>query len=233
MTGGVLIAAKPAERNIDQADVSINLNHELELFYRRVVIGLGFSQGMLEIESVMKSDALIRDYCDEALYNSGRGLFIFGKPGAGKSSSLAYLTYRMVKSFGVAVVAKNPEWIDYWTTPSRGKIEYLTAYDLDGILNCRAGNKAIEYLKRYTRVKYLIIDDIDRLMLNDSSARRLENIIERRHVNNLATIISSEEPLDSLKYRRGYNRIAARLALMTQSIEIEGEPIEYELPLMA
>ena len=74
MTGGVLIAAKKAERNIDSADKNLDLNYELELFYRRIVGSLGFSQRKPSIESDIKSTVLICDYCDEALFNSGRGM---------------------------------------------------------------------------------------------------------------------------------------------------------------
>jgi len=128
------------------------------------------------------------------------------------------------------VVAGSPELIDCWMTPSRNKIEYWPSYKLDGLLNCRIGPDTIAALKRCANVEYLLIDDIDRLLLDRISAVRLENIIERRQAKKLTTVVTSEDPPDSLKYRRGYNRIVRKLACMTRSVEIEGEPIEYELP---
>ncbi|MCP4583134.1 MAG: ATP-binding protein [candidate division Zixibacteria bacterium] len=233
MTGGTLVAVRPTERNSNQVCESLNLNCELELFYARIVSGLGFGEGNPGLDLDNANTAPMCNYCDKELYNSGIGLFICGQPGAGKTSVLAYLTYRIVKSYGVAVVAGNPELIDYWASPSRGRISCLTSYRLDELLNCRVDSETIDFLKRCATVDYLLIDDINRLRLNQASANRLENIIERRLANNLTTIVTSEESLDGLKYHRGFNRIARILAQMTRSTEIEGEPIEYELPFIA
>ena len=199
----------------------LDLNHEAECFYRREVGKLGFGKRFQDASfSTSKFDEPLVSYLQHGYFKSGAGLYICGESASGKTSTLAYIAYSIIKSFGIAGVAGQPELIDCWSSPSRGQIMFLSRGTMADVLDQNATTESIRALKEIAGVQYLLIDDIDGAGLPNHALYRLQNIIERRYQDCLTTIVTGSSSLADLQNIPEYISIAHKLTVMCQVVEL-------------
>lgn len=205
-----------------------NIMHtKLERFYWNEVKKLGFLKSGLAIDQ-SKLDQVILAYIENEYHKSGAGMFIQGEINAGKTSHMAYLAYRIVKSCGFYGVADHPEMSDYWSSPAKDSIMYLSLIEILTNLSRSTDLKLVDFIKKASKVDYLFIDDIDRV--DDShSLIRLENILERRCANGLCNIVSSNTKVEKLQSSNYFSRIIRLLADSAQFVELESTAGQVEI----
>ncbi|GEC88616.1 MULTISPECIES: ATP-binding protein [Brevibacillus] len=133
------------------------------------------------------------------------GLFMFGNPGTGKSH-LSYAILQEMMRQGVAGICA--------TVPDL--MESLRP----GGDESQDTKKMLEALKT---MDLLILDDLGACKSTPWVTERVYIILNARASNNLPTIITSNEDLDTLESLPGWDRIVSRILGMTHVVPVHGD----------
>lgn len=199
-------------KKCEEAERAISLKAEEE---NRIVQRLNFSN--LPIGLVSKTfENFDSKHCkaqiERVLLNlqDGKGLYIFGRSGSGKTHIAAAIVNKIVKE-------------------SISNIRFVQTIDL--LLEIKKSFKSdeateLDIIEKYSKVPYLIIDDIGVEKPSDWSFSIFYKIINDRYVNKMQTFITSNFSLIELE-RRFDERIASRIVEMCEVIKMPD--INYRL----
>lgn len=155
----------------------------------------------------------------------GKGLFLWGEPGRGKT----YIAAALVREW----LLKNEDRYIGMDSGERRlwrPIEYVSTVDLFQALRSSFQNKTDSYIivEGYIRAKSLILDDIGAEIARDWTLDTLHTIIDRRYRDMRQTFIISNLSLDALAERVG-DRITSRIAEMcSKVVELKGKDRRLE-----
>ena len=126
---------------------------------------------------MLANSSLIQKYANDFKVESinNNSIIFMGQPGCGKTHlSLAIANYLMEKGVGVV-------YMNY-----REDMTFIKQNILDSVVY----NK---YLNRYKNAKVLIIDDLYKGTVTDADLNYMFQIVNKRYLNNLPFILSSEK----------------------------------------
>ena len=160
-------------------------------------------------------DKTIQDYYNKIFIKNKKGLFLWGKPGVGKT----WAQYAIIKRLILSSDKNNFKDIEIY---SMSKIySDLTEGQFDKDF------KSSDYKERICDTEILMIDDLGVEKISDFRQEILEYIFNTRCKNEKLTLITSNYKLDDLIDRVGGGvegeRITSRILKMCEIIEMEGE----------
>lgn len=121
-----------------------------------------------------------------ALVESGRGAYLFGKPGRGKTFSAAHAVRRFTASHMGLGGRRNKAWL-------------VTAKRLLDDIKADMNEHSSNTVERAEEVGLLVIDDFGAERLTDWAIETLTRIIDSRTTSGLPTILTSNYPLGQLR----------------------------------
>lgn len=172
-----------------------------------------------------KCKQIIQDYFFEE-FAKNKGLYLWGKPGRGKT----WVMYAIIKRI---IFIKGEYWASYVRHQSSSvnqnvKITSMSRIyqDLtDGQFNKNFSSS--EYKDELYKFGLLIIDDIGMEKMSDFRQEILEDIIDTRYKNEKITLFTSNYSLEQLIDRVGGeiagSRIVSRIIEICEIIELKGE----------
>ncbi len=143
-------------------------------------------------------------------WRDGRGLFLVGSVGTGKTSILAYIAYRLARYADYTSVANYDDQGREYTSSIHGKLKFITA---TGLFNMFFGWRDIDIANRLEKMvnfPVLMIDDLGREYRSDFPTSRFEEFIEHRYANELTTIVTSNISPVALVEMKEFERIVDR-----------------------
>jgi DNA replication protein DnaC len=154
-------------------------------------------------------------------YRTGQreGLYIHGIAGCGKSYLAAALIRARVESIKVNVEIEDASLLSpgmLWVSVTDLLLEIKRSFKDD------SDATEDEVIGKYSRVKYLTLDDIGVEKTTDWVLQTLYTIIDRRYRDMMRTVITSNLTLDQAADKLG-DRIASRIAGMCDVIELKGK----------
>jgi DNA replication protein DnaC len=154
-------------------------------------------------------------------YRTGQheGLYIHGIPGCGKSHLAAALIRARIESIKVNAEIEDASLLSpgmLWVSVIDLLLEIKRSFKDD------SDATEDEVIGKYSRVKYLTLDDIGVEKTTDWVLQTLYTIIDKRYRDMKRTVITSNLTLDQIADKIG-DRIASRIAGMCDVIELKGK----------
>lgn len=159
------------------------------------------------LEETPKLHELIGQYLEDYRARVGRGLFLWGNIGAGKTATASIVGSEVAERYLDNLLMIN--WADALNTIKES-------------FDTKADHPGKSLLKRMKSIGLLIVDDIHQEKGSDWVREQFFIVINTRYNNGLPTIITSQWPLEDVGQRYG-QQIESRLAETCQVIEFTGE----------
>lgn len=174
---------------------------------KRLGIGTRYHHADPEKIRIVKE---IETYLVSSEWRDGRGLFLVGSVGTGKTSILAYIAYRLARYAGYNRSPSEPENSEYWQSAVFDKLKFITATGLFNMFFGWRDNDIADMIKKLVESPILMIDDLGREYRSDFPTSRFEEFIEHRYANELTTIVTSNIAPGALMEMKEFERIVDR-----------------------
>ena len=149
-------------------------------------------------------------YLNSNEMQKGRGLFIAGAVGTGKTSILSYIAVTLTVRSHIDFMLGFPENKNNWKSLVHRKVKFITATSLFNLFFNRNEPGARSKLNTLANIYNLMIDDLGREYRSDFPTTRFEELIERRYANKLPTFITSNITPTRLEEMNEFIRIVDR-----------------------
>ena len=165
-------------------------------------------------------DAKLSDFSEAVLKYKGKGVFIWGGRGVGKSHLAVALMREQLSEIAYEVAEGVQPRLMKNTVPV-----FITIPDLFFKIKQAYGNGVeteADIIDKYTAVDFLVLDDFGAEKVSEWSLQLLYILIDRRYRELKKTIMTSNMPLDELAIRLD-DRIASRIAGMCEVLKLKGK----------
>ena len=143
------------------------------------------------------------------MFETGKGIILFGDVGVGKTMDLLYITRRIYREQKDYEERDNPEIpVAYYFMPA-----------LFNLLH-QGGKPAIK--------KYVILDDWGREYVIDFSLSQFESFIEEIYSREIRLVITTNLTKEQFINREGWLRITDRVREMCATLEIPGRSMRHK-----
>jgi DNA replication protein DnaC len=169
---------------------------------------------------LMFIDANLSDFSVALGKYIGRGVFVWGDRGSGKTHLAVALMRKQLSKISYEVSEGMQPRLMKNTVPV-----FITVPDLFFEIKQAYGSGAeteADIINKYTEVDYLVMDDFGAEKVSDWSLQILYIIIDRRYRELKKTIVTSNLSLDGLSAKLD-DRIASRIAGMCEVVKLKGK----------
>lgn len=151
----------------------------------------------------------------------GRGLYLGGPVGTGKSQALGWLTRRIIFH------AKSNPWSSS-TDPATGEtipMSWLKPFFVHADDLVEDLHRDRKLVQRAERCGVLLIDDLGSSYEHDYATAGIASLIERRYSDKSPLVVTSNWKPEELKKRPGWERTADRLKEMCEVLPYLGDSL--------
>ena len=150
----------------------------------------------------------------------GKGLYLCGPTGSGKTVRAAILTMEWAKR----------RWLDNLTVEESVRFQPVPnlLQDIKQTFNADSVLTEGGIITSLSEVPWLVLDDLGAEKTSDWVLQTLYVIINNRYEAQVPTLFTSNHSLDELASRLGSDRIPSRIAGMCEIIELDGDDRRIE-----
>lgn len=177
-------------RRSDFWDVNLSRKFRRETFSLRIT---------KDLEKFAKDDDVFQQL--DLILSKGKGLFVHGAVGSGKTIFSAMLT----EEFGKRCFVNNRKLPVIFKTVPQLLLEIRDSFGDNN------GSTELELTNIYSSVPWLVLDDLGAEKMSEWVLQTLYIIINSRYENLLPTIFTSNFDLDNLAVKLGDDRIPSRI----------------------
>lgn len=149
-------------------------------------------------------------YLEEHGFEQGRGLFMIGPVGVGKSTALAYLAYGIALILGHTYLRSDPDDEGHWESPAAKYIGYASSAWLFKAFRQFDDHDSRARVRALMNRPMLLLDDLGREYRSEMTISDFEEFVEYRYARCLATVVVSNLDPKALTAIPGYGRVVDR-----------------------